>query len=306
MTDSALALDSPAHRLVGAFLSGRNARTTRAYRQDLDDFRSHLNAATAEAAVARLLGAGAGDANALVLDYRNALVGRGLAVATVNRRLAAVRSVVKLGRTLGLVPWSVEIAGLKAEPYRDTRGPGDDGVRRLLGQLDGRTDAKGIRDRAVLRLLYDLGLRRGELVALDLADVDVATGTVAVLGKGRTGKVALTLPDATQTALVAWIAVRGSAPGPLFVNLDHAHHFHRLDGRSVHRLVRTLGQAAGLAVRPHGLRHAAITAALGLTNGNVQAVARFSRHRDLRTVLRYDDNRTDLGGDVARRVAAGV
>ena len=45
---------------------------------------------------------------ALVLDYRTALVARELAPATVNVRLAALRSLVKLARTLGLVPWTLE------------------------------------------------------------------------------------------------------------------------------------------------------------------------------------------------------
>ena len=79
----------------------------------------------------------------------------------------------------------------------------------------------------------------------------------------------------------------------------------RLTGRSHHRIVKALGEAAGLgAVRPHGLRHAAITEALDATNGNVRAVQRFSRHRDLRVLNTYDDNRQDLAGEVARLVAA--
>ena len=54
---------------------------------------------------------------------------------------------------------------------------------------------------------------------------------------------------------------------------------------------------------PHGLRHTAITAALDVSGGDVRAAARFSRHADGRTLQRYDDNRTDLGGELARRVA---
>ena len=68
-------------------------------------------------------------------------------------------------------------------------------------------------------------------------------------------------------------------------------------------MVRALGAAVGLSVRPHGLRHAAIAAALDLT-GDLRAVRRFSRHRDVWTVGRYDDNRADLGGKVAQLVAA--
>ncbi len=57
--------------------------------------------------------------------------------------------------------------------------------------------------------------------------------------------------------------------------------------------------------RPHGLRHAAITEALELTSGDGRAVQRFSRHRDVRTIERYDDSRQDLAGEVAWKVAGG-
>ena len=65
-----------------------------------------------------------------------------------------------------------------------------------------------------------------------------------------------------------------------------------------------MGESAGLKARPHGLRHAAVTAALDLTGGDIRAVQKFSRHRDVRVIERYDDSRQDLAGDVARRVAA--
>src|SRR5262249_57234802 len=102
------------------------------------------------------------------------------------------------------------------------RGPGAAGFRRLLEQLAHRRDAKAVRDRALLRLLFDLGLRRSEVVRLDVADLDRGGGTLAVLGKGRTAKVALTLPAPTPAALPAWLAVRGQGAGPLFRSLDRA------------------------------------------------------------------------------------
>jgi hypothetical protein len=77
-----------------------------------------------------LLTSTAGEANALVLDYRNRFVEQGRAAATVNLRLAAVRSLVKMARMTGLVSWTIEVQALKAEAYRDTRGVGqaDTGV----------------------------------------------------------------------------------------------------------------------------------------------------------------------------------
>jgi integrase/recombinase XerC len=294
-----------AQQLVAAFLAGRSAQTLRAYRQDLDDFAGWLGVQDLDAAAAALLGRGPGPANALVLHYRAALLERKLAAATINRRLAALRSLVRVARTIGAVSWTLEISGLKATAYRDTRGPGLAGVRQLLRAAAGRQDAKGQRDVAIVRLLFDLGLRRSEVAALDVADVDLTAGTIAVLGKGRRETQPLTLPAPTAAALEAWLAIRGTQPGALFPNLDRARKGGRLTSSSVYRLVRQLGADVGLIVRPHGLRHAAITAGLDLT-GDLRAVQRFSRHADVRTLGKYDDNRADLGGQVAQLVAGSA
>ncbi|HEV2946078.1 MAG TPA: tyrosine-type recombinase/integrase [Gemmataceae bacterium] len=126
-------------------------------------------------------------------------------------------------------------------------------------------------------------------------------------GKGRTSKMKLTLPPETRKALEAWICVRGEAPGPLFWSMNRARPDKgRLTAIGLYGMVRELGRKMGLKVWPHGLRHAAITEALDLTGGNVRAVQRFSRHRDIRILERYDDNRRDLGGEVAKQVAASV
>ena len=70
-------------------------------------------------------------------------------------------------------------------------------------------------------------------------------------------------------------------------------------------MVRQLGERAGIRARPHGLRHAAVTAALDAFAGDVRKVAKFSRHRDLNTLTRYDDARRDDAGEVSRRLADG-
>ena len=291
-------------RLVSLFLAGKSGRTLRAYALDLQDFSDFVGADTVDQAAATLLGRGHGPANELALAWRSDLLERGLSPATVNRRLAALRSLVKLARTLGMAPFTLELPGVQGQAYRDTRGPGRDGFRRLLDQTS--DSAKGRRDRLILRLLWDLALRREELVSLDLDHVDQDAGTVSVLGKGRREREVLTLPAATQTALQDWLEVRGNEPGPLVYNLDRRTKGRRLTGAGLYHVVRTLGNEAGVRVRPHGIRHAAITEALEATQGNVRMVQRFSRHRDVRTLSTYDDNRQDLGGSVAALVAASA
>lgn len=291
-------------RLVQIFLSGKSGRTLRAYSLDLQDFSDFVGADTVDQAAAILLGRGHGPANELALAWRSDLLERGLSPATVNRRLAALRSLVKLARTLGMVPFSLELPGVQGQAYRDTRGPGREGFRRLLDQTS--NTAKGLRDRLILRLLWDLALRREEVVSLDRDHVDLDAGTVSILGKGRRERETLTLPASTQTALEDWLKVRGDEQGPLVYNLDRRTKGRRLTGAGLYHVVRTLGNEAGVKVRPHGIRHAAITEALEATQGNVRMVQRFSRHRDVRTLSAYDDNRQDLGGNVAALVAASA
>ena len=186
------------------------------------------------------------------------------------------------------------------------RGPGLAGMRRLLGALEEREDAKAARDRAILRLAFDLGLRRGELASLDLDHLDLEAGRLAVLSKGQEARELLTLPPETIAVLRAWLMQRGREPGPLFINFDRAGKGRRLTSTSIYRIVRELGEQVQVRARPHGLRHAAITAVLDLSQGDVRAAARFSRHADIRTLTVHDDNRQDLGGKMARLVAAAL
>ena len=292
--------------LVSAFLSGRNWRTIEAYRRDLEDFRAFLGASSIDDASKILLSRGPGDANALALAYKTHLIERGLQAATINRRLAALRSLVKLARTLGLTLYTLSVENMKSQSYRDTRGPGRSGYLAMLDQTRKSKEPKAVRDVAILHLLYDLGLRRGEVVSLDLADLDLMAGTLSILGKGRTQKEALTLPNETKKVLSEWIEIRGAGSGPLFHNFDPAGKMAGLTGDGLYKIIRKLGELAGIKARPHGLRHSAITSALDITGGNIRAVAKFSRHRNIQVLTLYDDNRADLGGGVAAMVAAGA
>lgn len=294
-----------AGELLKTWLAGKDAKTVRAYRGDLEAFARWAGADSLEGALEAFLVLPAAAANSAGLRYRGALLEQGLAAATVNRRLASLRSAVSLARLLGRVTWALEVPGVESQPYRDTRGPGAAGFRSMLRSLEGRQDAKGARDRALLRLLFDMALRRGEVVALDVEHFDRRSGTLSVLGKKRRERLALTLPAPTAAALEAWLQVRGRETGPLFVALDPSGSRARLTGRSVARIVAASGERAGLThVRPHGLRHAAITHMLELTGGNVSRVQRFSRHKDVRTVETYNDNRADTFGELAALAAA--
>jgi len=289
--------------LYGALLADAgNPRTQRARTQDVADLARFLGLAEPGAAAELVVSGTVGQANAIALGYSRHLIDRGLAAATINRRLSTVRRLAKLGRRLGLVEWSIDVEGLRSQPYRDTAGPGAEGWRKLLEIAQAAGDGpKARRDRALLRLLHDNALRRGEVVALDVADLDLDGARVAVVGKGQTERRWISLNGPSVQALRDWMAARGDELGPLFINFDPTGKGRRLTGDGLHEVVRALGRKAGLgrAVRPHGLRHQGITRALELTGGNIRMVQRFSRHRDANTLQIYDDNREDLAGRVA-------
>ena len=222
---------------LAAFMAARKDTTIRSYRQDM----------TEREAVETLFASGPGNANLMALNYRAYLQTKGLQPTTVNRRLATLRSLTKFARLAGWISWKIEVQGLRVEAYRDTSGPGTGAYRQMLAQTESRNTVKVIRDKAILRLLHDLGLRRGELCALDMADVDIEKGTVDVLGKGRLQKQRLTLPIPTRDALSAWLDVCGRKDGPLFTNCDRAKQGSgRLTSTGVYKIVRDLGRKVGV------------------------------------------------------------
>jgi integrase/recombinase XerC len=295
-------------QLLDIFLAARNPRTRATDQADLEDFRRFIetqsvHAPTVGKAVEWLLGDPSGFPTALISNYRWEMSERGLPVTTINRRLATLRSLVKLANMLGLVPWTVWVKNVPAQPYRDMEEPGRDGFRAMLEAAGAQPGPKGMRDVALLRLLHDLGLRRSEAVRLDVENVDLPGNRISILSRGHSWKEPVTLPEPTRAALAAWLEARGCEPGPLFINFDRAGKGHRLTGTAVYHIVGWLGAKAGFTVRPQELRHLAITTALELTNGDVRAVAKFSRHNDLSPLSRYRDNRQDLSGKIARLVA---
>jgi integrase/recombinase XerC len=176
----------------------------------------------------------------------------------------------------------------------------------MLALLENATGPSAKRDLAMLRCMFGLGLRRGELLGLDLVHLNLDEGSAMVLGKDHLERERLSVPPRTLEALKGWLAARGSWPGPLFCALHPGHFGHRLNGSTLFRIIRKLGRAVGVETRPHGVRHTAITKALDATGGNVRSVQKFSRHAKVETVGRYDDARTDLAGEVAILVDLGA
>lgn len=293
--------------LVNAFFAGKSKTTVQAYSNDLAAFAAYIKVPSLDAAALAIINAGHGAANLLALQYKDHMSEAGLAPATINRRLSALRSLLLLAKTLGIIEWDLQVASAKSHPLRDTRGMGIEGVRRLLATATAqRRPAKRTRDVAILRLLFDLALRRAEVAGLSLYDLSLDESRLMVMGKGCTEKSPMTLPEPTKRAISDWLVHRGGEPGPLFLNVDRARKGSGLTSGGLYRVVRWLGQKSLMIARPHGVRHTAITGVLDLTGGNLRVAQRFARHASADTTIRYDDNRQDLGGEAARRLAAVI
>jgi len=288
--------------VVSSFLQ-RNANTARAYESDLEDFTKFLGLETTEQAAAFLFAQEQGNANAISISYFDHLKEQKKSASTINRRLACLKALVARAQLVSLVRFELKIPKMTAQPYRDTRGPGKEGFLKMLAVLQNRTDMKAVRDRAILRLLFDLALRRNEVVTLDVEHVDLGNGTLRIHGKGKLHHQTMTLAGPTKDALKEWLKLRGEEPGALFRGFDPGQLANRLTGQGLYVIIKEIGEKAGLKVRPHGLRHAAITHALDRTNGNVRKVQKFSRHADVKTLCLYDDARNDEAGEVSSLVS---
>lgn len=290
----------------------KSPNTWRAYKKDIRDF--FRFAADANEPTTILVDAflklDQTQALSLVLRYKNDLRDRRrLKEATVNRRLAALKALVRLANQLGQCRYTLDgIKGEKVVHYRDTTGVKQNIYRQIL-QIPDQDTLKGKRDYAILRLLWDNALRRGELVQINLKDFDPEERTLGILGKGKgTQKQKITLSKATIAATQAWLSVHPSKKGkdqPMFIALDRAHFGHRMTGTAIYQLVRQTAKAAGVEkiMSPHRIRHSGITAALEATKGDVRKVQKFSRHSDLNTLMIYDDNRKNVQGEITELLA---
>lgn len=308
-------------QLVTGFFAHYAGTTLRTYRLKLEAF-SRWTCVPLDELPVVLLQRGAPQVHMDVERYRAHLRdSRSLSPATINGHLAAIRSMVRFLRRAQVCTWTLDVSSERAQPYRDTRGPGLPAVRAMLRMAARQTnERKAARDIAIIRLLNDLGLRRSELVGLDLpvhveTSADGTPAAILVRGKGSSERVSLSLPLKTAAALRSWITERGNTPGPVFVSLDPGVGLRgrggrlraiddRLSGEGVARILTSLAHQARVSgrVRPHGIRHTSITALLD-SGASLREVQRFSRHADPRTLMRYDDNRTDIAGEMARTVS---
>jgi integrase/recombinase XerC len=155
-----------------------------------------------------------------------------------------------------------------------------------------RAGRGALRDRALVELLYGAGIRVGELVALDVRDIDLHRGDVRVWGKGGKERV-VPLPAAARSGLREYLDQRrhpGVLSEPLFTSLrsKKGEMPRRLDPRDVRRILRTRADRAGVVdrVHPHRLRHSYATHLLDM-GADLRAIQELLGHASLSTTQKY-------------------
>jgi len=224
-----------------------------------------------------------------ILNYLLHLQTQGKATATIARRLAALKAFYQ---------FLVREKMIKNDPTANLESPKLEKrlpkvltvaeVERLLAQPNGAEPA-GIRDRAMLELLYATGLRVSELVSLDIVDVNLETGYIKCSGKGSKERI-VPLGSLAILSCREYLShgrgrlVKDQMEKSLFVN----HHGHRLTRQGFWKIVKRYADDARIdkEITPHTLRHSFATHLL--ENGaDLRSVQEMLGHADISTTQIY-------------------
>jgi integrase/recombinase XerC len=211
---------------------------------------------------------------------------------TIARKMSAVKSFFTFLEKRGLIRnnAAADLTAPRQEKYIPTYLPVDEMFRLLQRPDQGRP--LGLRDLAILEILYSCGLRVSELVGLDIKSIDFEQRLVRVLGKGNKERIVPVGKEAVKAVrryLEATLPLRKKAgwdsrTGPLFINTRGS----RLSTRSVANIVKKYGREGELMldISPHALRH---TFATHLLDGgaDLRSVQELLGHVSLSTTQKY-------------------
>jgi site-specific recombinase XerD len=242
------------------------------------------------------------------------------APATANKMLSAMKGVLKSCWRLGLMTADERDRASDLEPVRGTRLPPGRSIPR--GELrslfevcaqeanDPRMRARGVRDAAMLALLYVGGLRRTELSSLKLSDYDSETKTVRIRGKGNKER-QVYAEGGADLLLVSWLKLRGEGEPaePLFLPVRkdgevrhtdaHGEKKSSLSDQAIYKMVKRRHREAKIKeVSPHDFRKTFVGDLLDAI-GDLSTVQKLAGHSDPATTARYDRR-----GERAMREAA--
>lgn len=226
--------------------------------------------------------------------------------ATANKLLSALRGVIREAWRLGQMTAedyqrAVEVQGVKVNTLPAGRDLKQGEILALANVCIVDQTPAGARDAAIIGLLYGTGLRRSELVHLDLEHFESDTGKLIVKsGKGRKDRTVYAA-EGTLAALLDWLAVRGDEPGALFLPINRGGNIagQRLTAQAVYNLLKKRAAEAGVSdFSCHDFRRT--FAGDMLDRGvDIVTVAKLMGHANVETTGRYDRR----GEDVKRNAA---
>lgn len=227
--------------------------------------------------------------------------------ATVNRFLSALRGVLRAAWRVGLMSADDY---QRAADLKSVQGSSLPAGREISGvELSAlftncATDktTSGVRDFALFSVMYGCGLRRAEIVTLNISDFEVDAGRLRVHGKRKKERYAY-LPTGAAGALRAWCALRGDRDGALFLRVYKngviGANSHEMTGQAVYTILLRRAAGAGLKdVSPHDMRRTFVSNLLD--NGqDLSTVSKMAGHANVQTTMKYDRR-----SDIAKRRAA--
>ncbi len=226
----------------------------------------------------------------LILRWLRGLKERGIVAASVSRRLYELRALCKFLMREGILALNpAALVSVPKTPRRQPRYLTVADTTGLLGVQD-TSRAIGVRDRAILEVLYATGIRVGELVRLDLDDVELQEKTMRVRGKGDKERVVL-FGDPCRAALECYLedgrpklVSRKRESNALFLNRLGT----RLQAQTVQENIRRYARQAGIKpwVTPHVLRHSFATHLLQ-GGADLRTIQELLGHERLTTTEKY-------------------
>lgn len=212
--------------------------------------------------------------------------------STQNYHLIALRSFLKYCAKRNIPALSADKVELARTRRRQVNFLNADELKRLFDQPD-TTALKGLRDRAILELLFSSGLRVSELVNLDRSHINLKRREFTVRGKGQKDR-PIFISQAAADWLQAYLDRRQDTASPLFIRysgrkqVDRSGNFQRLTARSVQRLVSRYALLAGITkpVSPHTLRHSFATDLL-MNGADLRSVQALLGHSNISTTQIY-------------------
>jgi len=214
------------------------------------------------------------------------------APATANRILCAARGVLKASWRLGLMTAEDYLRAVDVEKVRGSALPRGRALEpqeleRLYQVCAADPTPAGARDGAAIALMHGAGLRRAEVVLLDVDAVDLRTGAVTVHGKGR--RMRLVYLGSGLPWLEAWLAIRGDASGPLLFEVRFGEFVeHRLSPAAMYKIVKDRARQAGIEqCSPHDLRRTFATELLD-AGADIALVQQLLGHSSVQTTTIYD------------------